>query len=128
MQVTGLSLEDFERIVKEISAVCYDGNVIVEQEAHAQSPRRFTARLRTKSSRGSGARMSWSGRHIPAACWHAYRDVLEALFEEYPQARVRTAMAVYKGKEGFRANYPYTAYKNIGSMMQPAYMPDLCEC
>lgn len=128
MQVTGLSLDKFREIVAEISTVCYDGNVIVEQEAHAHSDNRFTARLRTKSSRGSGARLSWSGRHIPAACWHAYRDVLEAVFEEYPDARIRTAMATYKGRQGFRENYPGTAYKNIGSMMAPAYMPELCGC
>ena len=128
MQITGLSLDSFTAIVKEISDACYGGNVIVHQDAHSLSPTRFVARLRVKDSHGPGARMSWSGRHIPATCWHAYRDVLEAMFLAYPNARAVTMMATYKGLAGFREHYPDTAYKNVGSMMQPAYMPELCEC
>jgi hypothetical protein len=68
------------------------------------------------------------GRRIPAACWHAYRDVLAALFDQCPAARVRTALAVYRGREGFERHYPATAYVNVGSQMQPAHMPELCDC
>jgi hypothetical protein len=57
-----------------------------------------------------------------------YRDGLAELFARYPFARVRTAMAYYKGEEGFLSTYPATAYVNVGSMMNPAYMPDLCDC
>lgn len=128
MQITGLSLAQFTEIVDHVSANNYEGNLIVNSDAHSLSDTRFTARLRVKSSRGAGARMSWSGRHIPAACWHAYRDVLQAMFYAYPDARARTAMAVYRGLDGFQELYPETAYKNIGSQMFPAYMPELCEC
>lgn len=128
MQITGLSLAQFTAIVNEISTVCYDGNVIVHQDAHALSDNRFVARLRVKDSRGSGARTSWSGRHTPSTCWHAYRDVMEAMFVAYPNARARTLLATYRGLDGFRETYPATAYVNIGSQFQPAYMPELCEC
>jgi hypothetical protein len=80
------------------------------------------------TSRSEGARRSWTGRRVPAVCWHAYRDVLAALFEQRPEATVRTALAVYRGREGFEACYPETAYRNVGSQMQPAYMPELCDC
>lgn len=127
MQMRGLALADFERIIKQVSADSYAGNVAVADDAH-EGGRLVTARLRVLESRGDGARRSWTGRRIPAACWHAYRDVLAALFEEYPRASVRTAMAVYRGREGFEQHYPATADRNVGSQMQPAYMPDLCDC
>jgi hypothetical protein len=125
MLVTGLSLFDFRSIVGQVSAEHYEGNVIVHQDAHKLSETRFRARLTVKDSRAHGARLSWSGRHIPAASWEAYRDVLAEVFERYPSARVRTAMATYAGKDGFEANYPATAYVNVGSQMQPAYMGEL---
>jgi hypothetical protein len=50
---------------------------------------------------------------------------MRALFAIDPHARLRTGMAFYDGAEGFEATYPATAYKNIGSMMAPATMPDL---
>lgn len=127
MQVSGLTLGEFSRVVAMVSPT-YSDNVIVHQDAHDTGRQRFTGRLWVRSSRGPGARRSWSGRRMPAACWHAYRDVLGELFELYPHATVRTTLAVYRGKDGFHAAYPATAYHNVGSMMQPAFMPELCEC
>lgn len=128
MLVTGLSLDRFQEITDRVSAEKYSGNVIVHQDAHPLSGNRFQGRLWVQSSRGPGARTSWSGRRTPAACWHAYRDVLMAVFQEYPDARVRTGLANYRGRDGFLRDYPATGERNIGSRLQPAYMPDLCEC
>ena len=50
------------------------------------------------------------------------------MFDQCPAARVRTALAVYRGREGFERHYPATAYVNVGSQMQPAHMPELCDC
>jgi hypothetical protein len=127
MQVTGLSLCQFEAVTRGISAATYGGNVAVHPDAHALSDNRFIGRLHVLDSRGQGARRSWSGRRMPAACWHAYRDVLGAMFWVNPEATVRTSMAVYRGRDGFNDLYPGTAYKNIGSQMSPAYMPNLCD-
>lgn len=124
----GVSFARVCEIVAEVSKV-YDGNVIVHPDAHpaGEGDYGFAGRLRCVSSDGPGARRSWSGRRTPSACWHAYRDVLKAVFAEYPHATARTAMARYTGAD-FESQYPRTADHNIGSMMQPAYMPDLCEC
>ena len=80
--------------------------------------------LRANNSRKYGARKSWSGRHSKAASWEAHRDFMVAIFEQDPNARLQTGMAVYRGKDGFEQLYPDTAYKNIGSQMQPMTMPD----
>jgi hypothetical protein len=127
VNIRGLSLEDFQAIVAYVSKGEYDGNVVVERHAHGNG-RRLAARLWATDGRGEGARTSWSGRHAHAACWHAYRDVLAELFERFPKATVRTALAVYRGKEGFERHYPATAYVNVGSQMQPTHMPELCDC
>jgi hypothetical protein len=127
VDVRGLTLEDFQAIVAYVSKGDYDGNIVVERHAHA-SGRRLAARIWATDGHGPGARTSWSGRHAHAACWHAYRDVLAELFERFPRATVRTALAVYRGREGFERHYPATAYVNVGSQMQPAHMPELCDC
>lgn len=125
MEIKGVTLDQFRHIVAVVSDREYDGNVIVHPDSHKVSNNRIRARLTVKSSYEHGARMSWSGRHIRAASWHAYRDVLAELFDRYPDAIVRTAMATYKGAEGFAENYPETAYKNVGSIMSPVTMPEL---
>jgi hypothetical protein len=88
----------------------------------------YRGRVIAESSRVRGARRSWSGRRTNAACWHAYRDCMYAVFAIDPNAVIVTAMARYDGLAGFEKNYPETANHNIGSMVQHAYMPDLCEC
>lgn len=128
MQVTGLPLHRFIAITREVSDLHYGGNIVVHQDAHALSGNRFRGRLGVKDSRGPGARRSWSGRRMPATCWHGYRDVLRAVFTEYPEATVRTSMATYRGMAGFLADYPATADANVGSIMEPVTMPELCEC
>jgi hypothetical protein len=133
-RVAGVNYDTVVAIVERVSAERYGGNVRVHQDARPIGSKRdgsrygFTGRIDVKSSRESGARRSWSGRRMPAACWHAHRDVLSAIFAEYPDATIKTAMATYRGAEGFEDRYPGTADRNIGSVVEPAYMPDLCDC
>lgn len=146
MIITGITPEQFIQIVARVGALSYQHNLQAEigrrytradgscQRFHARViPVESGARLSqcnvgTERLSAAGARRSWSGRRIAAACWHAYRDVLAGVFEVNPNARVVTAMSKYVGLSGFHANYPATANANIGSMMQPAYMPELCDC
>ena len=138
MMITGISAEQFAAAIDTVSSEVYGGNLRAEigtvysgnRFAARILPRESGARIYPKSSRLSapGARRSWSGRRIQAACWHAYRDGIQAVFDINPNARVRTGMAKYIGQGGFLENYPLTANQNIGSMIQPAYMPELCDC
>lgn len=137
MQITGITPELFTQIVARVGAKHYEHN-LDPQVTSVQSAKRFRARVVCYESgarlphlngmSAAGARRSWSGRRLNAACWHAYRDVLIGIFDANPDARVYTALASYKGKADFEAKYPATGYQNIGSMVQPAYMPDLCAC
>lgn len=109
-------------ICDHVSAETYNGNVYASETWTKGNRCRFT--LETKDSRAFGSRTSWSGRHMRKASWQAHWDVLEAIFQQHPDAIVRTSMATYDGYKGFLANAPATAEKNIGSRMQPATMPD----
>lgn len=132
MQITGITPDQFIDAVAK-AGVQYDDNLVAEITS-VQSPTRFRARVVPRHSSfapktpAPGARLSWQGRCVKAACWHAYRDAMYAIFAINPKARIQTSMATYKGLEGFEDIYPNTADQNIGSMMQPAYMPDLCDC
>lgn len=35
------------------------------------------------------------------ACWHGYEALIEALLEEYPDARIKTAVTTYRGLADF---------------------------
>lgn len=67
-------------------------------------------------------------RKVAAVCWHGHRDFMIRLFELEPSARINTAFAKYHGIEGFEANYPATAGKQIGSAFEPCRYVDACEC
>jgi hypothetical protein len=128
MEIKGITESAWQEIVSEVSRNSYGGNVVTVGDEYQNGSRVCRARVKVNDSRGPGARRSWSGRRMPVACWHVYRDVLAELFERYPNAKVRTALAVYDGKHGFYSNYPATGDINIGSMVQPTTMPELCQC
>ena len=128
MQIYGISERQWDETVYQVSTALYGGNVILSADTHEiRGPRsvRTVGTLRVKDSRGLGARTSWSGRHGPWACWHVYRDVIREALRKYPHARFVTAMARYDASN-FEETYPDTAHKNVGSVMSPAYMPELC--
>ncbi len=128
MDVRGISFEQVQAIVARESDLRYGGNVRLHADARPLHANAMRGRIDVHDSKGPGARRSASGRRGPYACWHAYRDMLRAIFAEAPNARVKTGMARYEGSEGFEDTYPHTANINIGSMFAPAYMPELCEC
>lgn len=141
MKVYGVSLEEFKRITEGISNLHYDGNIIVNpwsREIYRTldgSPR-IQVSLTCKSSHAAGARRSRAYRFNPAkprrrttaVCWHGFRDVLLAVFERYPEARIVTGMADYQGLEGFENTYIPTSRVNIGPAADPVTYPELCDC
>lgn len=138
MIVTGVSREQLEAVVREVSDVLYDGNVTVNNISSLSAKRtRFTVRVR--DSRGPGARRAASGRRLVAACWHVHRDVLGALFDRYPGATVYSGLSdndgtfrrgevVYRGADDYGQNHGDTQYRNVGSLMSPATIGELCDC
>jgi hypothetical protein len=139
----GFTTTELFATVERVSAERYGRNVQVDTFSSDRNDQVERFKLRTVASgdgkRGGtcapGARRSappayagGTARRTVSACWHAHRDILRALFQAHPQATIISAMARYEGLAGFEATFPDTAWKNIGSIARPAYMPDLCEC
>lgn len=129
MRVKGLNSYEVIEIVDRMSADHYDGNVIIREVTDRSTSRTHhaTFTIRVRDSRGPGARRSWQGRRTPSACWHAHWHLMDYLFARYPAAVVRTALATYTA-DTWRARAEGTRWLNVGSMMQPAYATELCEC
>jgi hypothetical protein len=128
MLISGLPLDEFERITHQVGDALYNANLTVHQDARELSPTRCQARVAVHDRDGAGTRTTWQGRHGLYVCWHVYRDVLAEVFERYPGAVIYTRMAPYRGRAGFARHYPRTGSANVGSMVQPVTMPQLCGC
>lgn len=127
MIITGLTTSELNDVVRKLNAESYDGNIVVERaEAVSSTGTRLSVKLGTLDSRKHGSRRAWSGRHGKWLCWHGFRDVFRAALAVNPEARIQTGKTVYKGRQHFEDTYAGTADWNVGSMAQPAYLPDMC--
>ncbi len=127
MKIKGISIETLTSVVAIISHQEYRGNITFKRLPEKTGNFVFFT-LTVLDSSKPGAKRSATGRRISAACWHAHRDIMLALFEHNPDALLVTAMARYEGLEGFERNYPATGDVNIGSMFEPRCYADACEC
>lgn len=53
-------------------------------------------------------KFSYHGHRTWVVCWHGYRAFLMSLFGRFPEARVLTGLADFRGREDFLDNYKYT--------------------
>jgi hypothetical protein len=67
----------------------YEGNISF-REITTKNSRRVQFTLRAVSGK-KGARISYSGRNLPCASWHAHGDFFDALFSINPKAVVNSA-------------------------------------
>ena len=125
MQFSRCTMADVTAAVAKANA---EGDYSLYFDFTSASGRSFRGRILPASSHDKGARRAASGRRVKAACWHAHRDVMLALFDAVPEAKVSTALATYVGRQSFLEQYGATRSTNHGSMMAPASYGDLCDC
>ncbi len=127
MKIKGISETNLRVALANASTEFYAGNLQFKRE-----PERignflhFT--ITVVNTRNPGGARSSQGRRIAAACWHAHRDFMRAIFKLAPDALLITALARYEGSEGFEHEFPYTGTQNAGSIMVPRARQDCCEC
>lgn len=139
MIITGITTEQFTDAVAK-AGVLYGDNLRPEIGTE-YSPTRFRARVVLRdtgyrlglptSELAPGQRRSASAfgrRRINAVCWHGYRDALREIFLINPETRIYTVLAKYTGRDAFERLYPPTADVNIGALLDPVTMPELCDC
>jgi len=127
MKIWGISVEEIETIVREVSTLLYDGNIIFKRAPECNG-RATSFTLTVKDSKERGSRRSADGRRIAAACWHANKDVITAVFKTNPNARIKSAVADYKGIQDFVTKFPQTGDQNMGSAANPLAYRDACNC
>lgn len=127
MRLKGLTENELRAIVAHVSQTWYAGNLVFKRQPEWRGNfLLFT--LTVIASKNAGGRRSNTGRKIAAACWHAHRDVMLAIFEQSPDALLVSALARYDGQPDFLNKYPATGYKNIGSIAVPLSMSQACDC
>src|SRR5690606_19018612 len=109
MKVLNVSLGTLEAVAESVGVKLY----IVRQ-----TNRKGTAwQLTLRPAGDRYYRRGHSGRRIWAVCWHGHRDFFRALFERAPNAKVRTVVASYDGREDFERTHSITGDRNIGSII-----------
>ena len=86
------------------------------------SETRIRLTLKVRDSKKKGSKLGYNGRHIINACWHAHGYFFEALLSIQPKAVIKSALATITANSG---NWTDT---NIGSIMEPLYFSEACEC
>jgi hypothetical protein len=107
-----------EQALNYVNAL-YDGNIIMELEDKGLY---YRVRLKVKDSRGKGARKSPNGRRLPYACWHVHGYFIDRIFELDEDA------VVYSAGEIFKRNIWHWKDWNAGSLLNPVYISELCNC
>lgn len=135
--VTSLSAADVRNIVTALALDVYaDADAITVELDHVATitrganagRHRYRVKLGALDSHSPAARRSWSGRRGPWLCWHGFRDAFAAWLLADPRAIISTGLETYRGARGFLDLFPATGAQNVGSVMQPATLTELCDC
>lgn len=138
MQIHHASEQDITTALQDANQH-YEGNLEFRPSAYqtpsfAQRGNSFLVTLGVANARGPGHRIGFSHlfrvdakpKRLRYACWHAHRDFLAALFKRVPGARVKSALADYRGAAAFARLFPNTADKQVTGMGHTIL--DVCEC
>ena len=131
MKLYNVPLHELRAALSSVSCL-YEGNLIFNRLEQRRNHVIFT--LRVLRSGAPGHRLGFSRtskgnrRRLTAACWHAHRDLLALVFERFPCVKLVSAVATYRGRDDFESNHGFTGYNNIGSVMEPLYHHNACEC
>ena len=125
MLIRNVSREDLEKAKDAVNAM-YDDNIIWNEFRHEGASRgggqTYRVTLKVKDSRGPGARLGFSGRHMINACYHVHGNFFAALLEINPNAVIKASGLTIDRHGGNWED------KNIGSIVQPMYYSEACEC
>lgn len=127
MKIKGISESALRFTVESVSNLRYNGNIVFKREPERKGNFLFFT-LTVRKSADKGGRRSNTGRKVAAACWHAHRDIMRAIFENYPEAILVSAFARYEGRVDFERTFPATGANNMGSIANPLRMDSACEC
>ena len=83
-----------------------------------QNGKYFNFTIRSKHSGVPGSRLSWSGRKLVYASWHAHGYLFDEIFHTEPEA------VIYSAGEKITKYFGNWQDRNIGSIIQPCYFSE----
>lgn len=69
-----------------------------------------------------------NGRRINAVCAHGHYAFMLTVFNLYPDARIQSSWADYRGERDFNAKAVLASSRNVGSAYRPVEFGDTCDC
>jgi len=88
----------------------------------------FRITLRVKSRKKAGHRIGFRGQRIISACWHVHGWFFEVLLRINPKAEIKALKrTIYVDSETGAIVNNWVDW-NIGSMLEPLYYSEACDC
>ena len=119
MQTTA-TIQQLYDALKHVNTL-FDDNIKFNREPHAISSKRNGFTLTVNDCKCAGGRIGHTGRRLHAACWHVHGEFFEYLFSE-------GVTLIIAGSKRMKAGSDNWQDWNIGSMIQPMYYSEACEC
>lgn len=117
---TTANISELETALAAVNKM-YKGNVVL-LDPHCVSKNRIQFRLSVNNSSDTGSRIGHSGRRVKAACWHVHGHFFDELFKINPECFVLAQSKRITKEEGNWQDW------NIGSIMNPMYFSEACDC
>ena len=112
----------YQEISQAIEATSARFNHNIESNRFEQDGKTFFVTLKAKDSHGEGARIGFTGRALPNACWHVYGNFFDELFRQNPEIVV---IALGKKITNDGGNWEDS---NVGSLVHPRWFSEMCHC
>lgn len=120
------TVADVKDIVSTVSREDYDENLMIISVVQA-GMNNISLKVSVKDKDKPGARVV-NGIRYNVACWHVYEDILDELYERFPNARVTTGVAKYLSAEHFDASYEATGNRPLNAQHPNVRVMDACDC
>lgn len=122
MIVYGVPLDNLRAFADAAGIVLYNVRGKGKGYAFVLRPAKGSDAFRATSEFGGRSRKKW------AVCYHGHYAFMRMMFEAFPDAKLRSAMAKFDGLADFNACAGMVGLKNVGSRVYPVRFEDSCKC
>lgn len=122
MKIYNTTKENINLALQEVNKKFEDNIILNRFEERGIKKKSYIVTLKCKSSKKAGHRIGFYGRRFPSACWHVHGCFFEELFKLEENTEIVTAEKRITIMGGNWED------KNIGSVMQPLYYSEACDC
>lgn len=131
MKITHTTQKIVEKAIEQVSKK-YDYNIGLRWGYDTKPTNKkgtsFNIRLVAKSYGNPGYRRTFSGKRNQSACWHVCGDFFDAILDLDPGAIIYSGhLKIYEDRHGHGRLNNWQDW-NIGSLMQPLYFSEACDC